>query len=49
MRVAVDAPLPDVDLRLPTQVADPVLMSRLAVDYGLTGAFNRVLSTLGVG
>ncbi|HRC65308.1 MAG: 5'-3' exonuclease [Actinomycetales bacterium] len=49
VRVAVDAPLPDVDLRLPTQVADPVLMSRLAVDYGLTGAFNRVLSALGVG
>ncbi len=49
VRVAVDAPLPEVDLRLPTHVADPVLMSRLAVDYGLTGAFNRVLSALGIG
>ena len=49
MRVAVDAPVPDVDLSLPTQVADPVLLSRLAVDYGLTGPFNRVMAALGIG
>ncbi len=49
VRVAVDAPVPDVDLSLPTQVADPVLLSRLAVDYGLTGPFNRVMAALGIG
>jgi hypothetical protein len=49
VRVAVDAPVPDVDLRLPTLVADPVLLSRLAVDYGLTNPLNRVLGALGVG
>ena len=49
VRVAVDAPVPEIDLRLPTHVADPVQLSRLAVDYGLTGAFNRVLSSLGIG
>lgn len=49
VRVAVDAPVPDVDLRLPTRVADPALMSRLAVDYGLTNPFNRVLGALGLG
>ncbi len=49
VRVAVDAPVPDVDLRLPTLVADPVLLSRLAVDYGITNPLNRVLGALGVG
>ena len=41
--------MPDVDLRLPTEVADPGLLSRLAVDYGLTNPFNRVLNALGLG
>lgn len=45
--VAKDAPVPaDVDLRLPEAVADPVLLSRLAVDFGLTTTFNRVLGAL---
>lgn len=46
--VAKDAPLPDADLRLPTQVADAATMSRLASAYGLTGSINRVLSALGI-
>ncbi|MBK8469407.1 MAG: 5'-3' exonuclease [Candidatus Phosphoribacter sp.] len=49
VHVATDAPLPEHDLRLPTAVADPVLLSRLAVDYGLTNPFNRLLGALGLG
>jgi 5'-3' exonuclease len=45
--VAKDAPVPDIDLRLPTAVADPALMSRLAVDFGLTASFDRVVTALG--
>ena len=44
--VAKDAPLPELDLRLPQTVADPVLMSRLAVEHRLTSSFDRVLSAL---
>ena len=49
VRVALDAPVPDVDLTLPTEVADPVLLSQLAVDFGLTNPINRVLAALGLG
>ncbi len=49
VRVATDAPVPEIDLRLPSRVADPVLLSRLAVDYGLTNPLNRVLAALGLG
>ena len=48
VRLARDVPIPDIDLRLPTRVADPAALSRLAVDYGLTNPFNRVLSAIGV-
>ncbi|MDN5767778.1 MAG: 5'-3' exonuclease [Humibacillus sp.] len=44
--VARDAPLPDVDLTVPTSVANPSLMSRLAVEHGLTSSFDRVLNAL---
>jgi 5'-3' exonuclease len=47
--VVRDAAVPDVDLSLPTAVADPALMSRLAVDHGLTSSFDRVLNALGIG
>lgn len=47
--VAHDAAVPDVDLALPTGVADPSLMSRLAVEHGLTSSFDRVLSALRIG
>ncbi len=46
VRVAHDAPVPEVEAAMPRSVADPVLMSRLASDFGLTGPFNRVLSAL---
>jgi len=48
VRVAVDAPVPDLPTSVPTRVADPVLLSRLAVDYGLTNPFNRVIAALGL-
>ena len=44
VHVAVDAPLPQVPTLGPTQGADPLLLSRLAVDYGLTNPVNRVIS-----
>jgi 5'-3' exonuclease len=46
VRVAPDAPVPAVDLARPTTVADPVLMSKVASEYGVTSSFNRVLSAL---
>jgi hypothetical protein len=46
--VVRDAPLPDVDLALPTAVADPALMSRLALEHGLTSSFDRVVTALGI-
>ena len=49
VRVAHDAPVPAVDTALPLEVVDPVLMSRLASEYGLTGPFNRVLAALALG
>ncbi|EWT00884.1 5'-3' exonuclease [Intrasporangium oryzae NRRL B-24470] len=47
--VAADAPVPTLDLTLPTRVADPSLMSRLAVEHGLTSSFDRVLTALRIG
>ncbi|MDN5791134.1 MAG: 5'-3' exonuclease [Micrococcales bacterium] len=44
--VVRDAPLAPLDLTLPTAVADPSLMSRLAVEHGLTSSFERVLGAL---
>ena len=46
VRVAPDAPVPDVDAALPTAVADPVLLSRLASELGLANSLNRVLTAL---
>ncbi|GAB96246.1 5'-3' exonuclease [Kineosphaera limosa] len=48
VRVVRDIDLGPVEPGLPTQVADPALMSRLAVDYRLTGAFTRVVTALGI-
>lgn len=44
--VARDVALPEISTALPTQVADPVALSALAADHGLTGPINRVLSAL---
>ena len=46
--VVKDATLPDVDVSAPTTVADPALMSKLAVEHGLTSSFDRVISALGI-
>jgi 5'-3' exonuclease len=46
VRVAPDAPVASVDMTLPTEVADPVLMSRVASEYGVTSSINRVLAAL---
>jgi 5'-3' exonuclease len=46
--VAKDAAVPDIDLAAPSAVADPALMSRLAVEHGLTSSFDRVISALGI-
>ena len=45
-RVTRDAPVDEVDLTLPTEVADPVLLSKVASEFGVTSSFNRVLSAL---
>jgi len=48
VKVAHDAPVPDVGTELPTEVADPELLGRLAEDYGLTSSFKRVLTALNI-
>ncbi len=46
VRVAPDAPVAEVDMALPTTVADPVLLSRVASEFGVTSSLNRVLAAL---
>ncbi|MEO7268953.1 MAG: 5'-3' exonuclease [Knoellia sp.] len=46
VRVVRDAPVADVDLALPTKVADTRLLSELASTYGITNPINRVLAAL---
>ncbi len=46
VQVAPDAPVAEVDMTLPSEVADPVLMSKIASEFGVTSSFNRVLSAL---
>ncbi|WP_404386972.1 5'-3' exonuclease H3TH domain-containing protein [Humibacillus xanthopallidus] len=46
VEVVRDAPVPDVDLATPRSVADPTLMSRLAIEHGLTSSFDRVVNAL---
>lgn len=48
VQVVRDIDLGEVDPALPTHVADPAAMSRLAMDYRLTGAFTRVVTALGL-
>jgi 5'-3' exonuclease len=48
VEVVKDIALPGTDLRLPTSIADPALMSRLATEHGLTGPFDRVVTALGI-
>jgi hypothetical protein len=37
-----------VGTELPTEVANPELLGRLAEDYGLTSSFKRVLTALNI-
>ncbi|WP_068258703.1 5'-3' exonuclease [Janibacter limosus] len=46
VRVAHDVPVGDVDIHLPADIVDPAAMSRLAVEHGLTSAFDRVATAL---
>jgi len=46
VRVTRDAPVDEVDLAIPREVADAALMSRIASEFGVTSSFNRVLSAL---
>ena len=46
VKVAHDAPVPEVSAELPREVADPDLLGRLAADSGLTNPFKRVLTAL---
>ena len=46
VRVTRDAPVDDVDMTLPSEVADAALMSKIASEFGVTSSFNRVLSAL---
>ena len=48
VRVALDVPLPQAPTAMPTEVADPDLLGRLAEDYGLTTSFTRVLAALDI-
>ena len=48
VEVVKDAALPDIDISVPAAVADPALMSKLAVDHGLTSSFDRLISALGI-
>ncbi|MEO5610439.1 MAG: 5'-3' exonuclease H3TH domain-containing protein [Ornithinibacter sp.] len=48
VRVALDAPVADVDLALPSKVADVRLLSELASTYGVTNPINRVLNAIGI-
>ncbi|HET8989275.1 MAG TPA: 5'-3' exonuclease [Humibacillus sp.] len=49
VEVVRDAPVPEVDLATPGEVADPTLMSRLAIEHGLTSSFDRVVNALQIG
>ncbi|MEV0369751.1 5'-3' exonuclease [Streptomyces sp. NPDC050636] len=46
VRVATDVPVPDVDPALPTEPAHPEQLEALAVQWGLGGSLQRLLTTL---
>jgi hypothetical protein len=48
-RVLRDAPVADVDLALPREVADPGLLEQLGEAYGVANPVGRVLKALGLG
>ncbi len=48
VRVALDAPVPQVDATLPTEVSDVRLLSKVASELGVTSSVNRVLAALAI-
>jgi 5'-3' exonuclease len=48
VRVARDAPVADVDLTLPREVADPELLEQLGEVYGVANPVRRLLTALGL-
>lgn len=46
VRVAHDAPVPDVDITLPTAPRDPERLVALSEKYGLDSPLNRLLAAL---
>ncbi|MDQ6715598.1 MAG: flap endonuclease, partial [Actinomycetota bacterium] len=48
VRVARDAPVPEVAADLPTAVADVRLLSKVVSEFGLTSSVNRVLAALAI-
>ncbi|MBD3783314.1 MAG: 5'-3' exonuclease [Micrococcales bacterium] len=49
VRVVRDAPVPQVDLALPRQVADRLALDELAARYGIENPVSRLLTALGLG
>lgn len=49
VRVVRDAPVPEVDLSLPSEVADPPALVELAARYGVQRPVGRLLAALGLG
>lgn len=47
VKVATDVPVPEVDHTLPAEPADPERLEALAGQWGLGGALQRLLLTLG--
>ena len=48
MGVVRDAPVPEVDLALPTQVADRLALDELAARHGIDNPVGRLLTALGL-
>ncbi len=48
VRVALDAPVPDVDLSVPTSVADPAALRVLVEEHAIGSSVGRVLAALGL-
>jgi hypothetical protein len=46
VRVARDVPIPQLDVRLPTEPADPAALVALSDRHRLDGPLNRLLSAL---
>lgn len=46
VRVALDVPVTDVDLRIGDELPDPAGMSRLALDHGIAGPLGRAAAAL---